>query len=115
MSLQTKDLIKILPFDEAFKKELGDSFDSLDTDKRNSIEKLLWGTYFALYDFKLNENLSIALAEAKKNREKLDENFYWRVKELTDREIEHVSAEDIKTADLEEARDKLAEIVSPDK
>jgi len=97
MSLQTKDLIKILPFDEAFKKELGDSFDSLDT------------------DFKLNENLSIALAEAKKNREKLDENFYWRVKELTDREIEHVSAEDIKTADLEEARDKLAEIVSPDK
>ncbi len=112
MVLQTIDIIKILPFDEDFKKELLESFDSFDVNKRNSIEVLLWQTYFTLYDIKLQENLEIALEEAGRNQEKLDKGLYMRVKRLTNNEMNQVSAKDIKDMDLDTTRDKLAELVS---
>ena len=112
MVLQTKDIIKILPFDEKFKKELLESFDKLDVDRKNNIERLLWATYDALYNLKLQENLRIAFDEAGRNQEKLDKNFYSRVKKLTDDEMSQVGVQDIQAMDLDITREKLAGIVA---
>lgn len=115
MVLQTKDIIKILPFDEKFKKELLESFDKLDVDRRNNIERLLWETYFTLYDIKLQENLRIALEEVARNQEKLDKDLYNRVKKLTNNEMNQVSEQDIRDMDIDITREKLQELITPQK
>lgn len=112
MKLTTLDIIKMLPFEEDFKKDLVENFDKLTADQKFNIERIVWGGYDALYELKLQENLAIAFDEAGQNREKINSTLYERVRELTDNEMAHVGAEDIKSADLSEARDKLQEIVS---
>lgn len=108
----TQDLIKVLPFDKEFKKELLESYENLNSDKKFNIQVMLWDTYDALFELKLEENLTIAFEEAKNNQERLDSDFYKRVRDLTMREMEQVSAEEIKAMDLDVARDKLEEIIS---
>jgi hypothetical protein len=108
----TTDLIKILPFNKDFKKDLLEKYDSLDPDTKFNIQTMLWNLYDGLFELKLNENLSIALEEAGNNQEKLDSNFYKRVRDLTDDEMSTVSAEDFKDLDLDIAREKLQEIIS---
>ena len=112
MKLTTKDIIKILPFDEEFKKDLLENFDKLTDDQKFNIERIVWAGYETLYELKLNENLAIALDEAGRKQEKINSTLYERVRELTDNEMAHISAEDIKSADLSEARGKLVDIMS---
>ena len=115
MIKSTTDLIKALPFKTDFKEDLLKSFDSLDEDKRFNIERILWDTYCALYDLKLQENLSIAFEEASRNQEKLDKDFYKRVNDLTEQEMNALTAEDIKATDLDMTREKLQDLISPQK
>lgn len=108
----TQDLIKILPFDKEFKKELLENYETLDPDRKFNIQVMLWGTYDGLFDLKLEENLSIAFEEAKNNQEKLDSELYKRVRDLTADEMDRLTEDDIKALDLDIARDKLQEILS---
>lgn len=107
----TKDLIKILPFEDKFKKDLLESFDSLSPGRKLNIQLMLWDTYYGLYDLKIEENISIALKEAEENREKLNKDFYKRVRDLTEAEMNQLTAEDIKALDIDMAREKLSEII----
>ena len=111
MVKSTTDLIKILPFNSDFKKNLLESFETLDQDKKFAIERILWDTYCALYDLKFQQNVSIAFEEASRNQEKLDKDFYKRVNELTENEMDKLTEDDIKKVDLEIARDKLKDLI----
>ena len=107
----TQDLIKVLPFDKEFKKELLENYETLDPDKKFNIQVMLWDTYDGLFDLKLEKNLTIAYEEAKNNQEKLDSELYQRVRDLTEDEMNRLTEEDIKALDLDVARDKLKAIL----
>ena len=115
MKKKTKDLIKILPLDNDFKKDLLEKYDGLADEQKFNIGRLVWSAYDLVFLRKLNDNMEVALEEAKNNQEKLDEGLYSRVRDLTLAEMEQVTAEDIKAMDLDIARDKLAAIISKDK
>lgn len=112
MKLTTKDILKILPFEENFKKNLLDNFDSLDQDQKFNIERLIWDTYDALFELKLEENLQIALLAAKNNQEKLNDELYARVEELTEREMQGNEFKLSTEVDLEQARQKLLTLIN---
>lgn len=108
MNVKTKDLIKILPFEESFRKNLLAKFDALPYGKKYEVIDLLWKSFDSWYSLKLDENIQLALSEG---TESLDKDFYKRVKEKTDREIEEGAVKSVETADLEEARRAMEFIV----
>lgn len=103
----TKELIKVLPFEEKFREELLAKYDSLNVDQRYLINRALWETYDALYQIKLEENMQIALERAKEGKETLDKDFYRRVREHTERELQTADAAKTTHIDLAETRKKL--------
>jgi|SRR6185437_727035 len=109
--LTTKDIIKILPFKPEFKDDLLEKFDSLSEDQRFGIQGIVWDLYDALYEARLDANMQIAMERAKKHEEKLDHEFYERVRQQTDREFEKESSETAASVDLSSARDELAKIL----
>ena len=76
--MTTKDIVKILSFDEDFKTTLLNQLDSLSPDQKFTIEQLLWKTYASAYRLRLDQNLELALLRAGDNREPLDRDFYKR-------------------------------------
>lgn len=112
MKITTKDIIKILPFDNEFKNELLGSFDGLDDDKKFNIGEVLWNAYDAFYELKLKENTQLALLQARDNQEKLDKDFYKRIREQTDKEMEQEATQMTAQVDLAQTREELKEIIN---
>lgn len=111
MKITTKDIIKILPLDENMRKTLLEEFDSMDPDRKYNLEKIMWDTYYTMYKLKLEENIQLALLKAKDNQEKLDEDFYSRVREQTEKEMQSEEVQKTQSADLDSARKAMELIV----
>lgn len=109
--MTTKDIIKILPLEDASKNELLNEFDSLDSDQKFYIEQAIWDVYYEFFDLKMQANLEIALADAKEGQEKLDKEFYNRVREQTEKEMQAESTQTIEGADLAAARTAMEKII----
>lgn len=110
--ITTKDIIKILPFETAYKTGLLSEFDSWTDDQRLNIEEALWNAYDALYELRLQENTKLALMQAGQNQEKLDQDFYKRVREKTDKEMQEEQSESAGVVDLTAARSAMEKIIS---
>lgn len=110
----TLDVIKFLPFDENLKKDLIESYEGLDPEKKYNIGMMMWAAYNALFELKLERNLEIAFEEAMNNQEKLNAEFYDRVRDLTQNEMDQVTTEEIQALDLDITRQKLAEMIKTD-
>lgn len=110
MQLTTKTIIKSLPFEQSFKHELLEQFDALDADTQNAIARIAWDTFYAMYQLKLEENTQLAFVKAQVNQEKLDKDFYQRVKEKTQKELEDDLAGTTQETDLAAAR-KAMELI----
>lgn len=111
MELTTKNIIKILPFKDDFKRSLLERFDSLTDDQRLQIERFIWDFYDALFEIKLQENIQLALAKADDKQTKLDKEFYSRIEEQTEKELMESSVDISAKVDLDRAREQLEEIV----
>ena len=111
MQLTTKTIIKSLPFEQSFKHEILEQFDTLDVNTQNEIARIAWDTFYALYELRLEENTQLAFLKAQKNQEKLDENFYKQVKEKTQKELENELAGTTQETDLTAAR-KAMELIA---
>lgn len=111
MQITTKDIIKILPFEDQLKTSLLDNFDNLNPDQKLAIEQLLWQTYESLFKLKLEENTQMALLRAKEGREKLDKEFYKRVREQTEKEMQSETIQTTQDVDLSEARKAMEVII----
>lgn len=111
MKLKTKDLIKILPFEEKFKTELFSEYDNLNPDQKFEIVRLLWDTYDALYELKLEENMQTALLRVENGQESLDKEFYKRIEEQTEKEMESQTTQSIESSNLTAARAAMEMIV----
>ena len=108
----TKDIIKILPFKQEFKDNLLNDYDQLTADQRFSIERLVWDLYDAIYESRLEENMQKAFERAKKNEEKLDHEFYERIRKQTEMEFEKESGNVATSVDLSSAREELSKIIN---
>ena len=109
--LTTKDIIKILPFKEDFRMQLLERFDTLNLDALFNIEQALWDAYAYVYDLKIKENLQLAMDKAANGEEKLDEDFYKRVLEKTEKEMEKEAIGSSEKVDLSAARVAMEKIV----
>lgn len=111
MKLKTKDLIKILPFEEKFKTELLSEYDNLNPDQKFEIVRLLWNTYDALYELKLEENMQAGLIRVENGQESLNKDFYKRIEEQTKKEMESQTTQSIESSNLTSARAAMEMIV----
>jgi hypothetical protein len=108
---KTLDIIKLLPFEEKFKEDLLASFDKLTDDQRYSIENVIWEFYDALYEMRLKTNMEAAFERAKKKEEKLDHEFYLRIRKQTEQELMQEFSSTETAVDLSETREQLQEIL----
>ena len=107
----TKDLITVLPFDPEFKEALSKRYDTLTPDQQYAVEDILWNFYDSVYELRLQTNMDAAFERAKKNKEVLDESFYQRVREQTEREFEKESSMIATVEHLSDTREELAKIL----
>lgn len=111
----TKDLIKILPFDKTFQIELLNSFDSLDDERKDYITQTLWDAYYLFYKINLQEKLGQALLKFKRGEETMDENFYNRVRDAVEKDMQVEFYPKATDADLSAVRAKLEAVINEHK
>lgn len=111
MKITTKDIIKALPMEANIKATLLTEFNAMPLDNQIEVEQLLWQTYNALYQAKLQENIQLALLDAQEDKEKLDKEFYRRVREKTNRYMQEELANSSQDVDLAAARKAMEMIV----
>ena len=107
----TTDVIKVLPFDDAFKMRLLSVFDKLTPDQKYVIVDVLWNAYDAFFQIKLEENINLALADAAEGKTELDPEFYKRIEEQTEKEFESENVQATEHVDLSKARESLEQII----
>ncbi len=105
------DILKILPFEEAFRNSLLDNFEKFSPDQQYAIEDIIWDTYDSLCKLKLEENIELALQKAKDGEENLNEGFYDRIKQQTEKELEESFTTAVAAVDLSETREALQDII----
>lgn len=111
MKLTTKDIIKILPFNDALKTRLLKGFDTLNPDQKFMVEDVVWNTYLTIYKLRLQENVQAGLLRARNNKEKLDESFYDRMEEQTEKEMDSEGLAITEKVNLEAAQKAMELIV----
>lgn len=111
MALTTKDIIQLLPYTEDFKRDLLEKFDGMDPDQKFNIVEIVWDTYTALYNMKLEENMQLAIQKAADKQETIDKDFYARIKAQTDQEMQKAAGQAETTVDLSDAREELQKII----
>lgn len=111
MELTTKNIIKILPFDNEFKESLMGSFDNLDPDQKFSIERVIWDLYDGLYELKLQENIRLEMEKSNDKDNPLTKGFYKKVKEKTEQDLLSEFVDTTISVDLSDARSKIDQIL----
>lgn len=113
MKITTLDIIKMLPFEKSFQLKLFEQFDKLNPDQKFEMEQVLWDTYDAIYDLKLQDNLNLAFAKVKSHQESLDKDFYARTKQETEKQMENEFLKNISGFDITNIRSRL-ELIAKD-
>ena len=109
--MTTLNIIRMLPLDRKIQVKLLEGFDKLDSDKKFALEEIVWGTYEAIYKLKLQENIGLALLRAKSNQEKLDEDFYKRAKQQTEKDMETDFSQSAAKTNISDVSTKLESII----
>lgn len=112
MKLTSQNIIKILPLNQQLKQELLTGWDKLDLDQKFNLEQLIWDTYYALYQLRLQENLQLGMLRAKENKETLDQNFYKRIQVQTEKDLENEQLGDLTETELNDVRNKIQSILT---
>jgi hypothetical protein len=92
-------------------KDIIAKWDSLTPDQRYSMERLIWDLYDALYQARLDENMQRAFDRAKQEQEKLDHEFYERVRKKTEMDLQKEFSQSEAQVDLSGAREELQKIL----
>ena len=109
--LNTKILIKFLPFSEEFKKEMLEKYDKLSLGQQSVITENIWNAYYDYFDIKLQENFDKEMAELEKKKLQPSVNFYRKLVDKTNKEIKDRLLKSGESSQLEEARVAMEKIV----
>lgn len=110
--MTTKDVIKLLPIDEALRIQVLNVFDYLEPDQKLSIERIAW----KMYDMMEEEQIELAVQEqydaVKEGKAELGKQFYAEAVQKAEQQMtKHISTETAHS-DLEAARLAMHKIVS---
>lgn len=111
MQITTQQVIKSLPFEEGFKKELLEKYPTLPEGVKYDVTELLWDLYYSMYEMKYEANTEKAFLKAESNEEKLDKDFYNRIREKTEKEVEQDVVSSSSSADLTSTRAKIEDLI----
>ena len=111
MILTTQKIIEMLPFDNEFKTQLLGDWDKLTVDQRFNIERLVWDAFGDIYNTRLKANLDLAMLKVAKKEDTFDPDFYKRVKQKTEQELEEQLADETTTTDLSSTREELEKLI----
>src|SRR4051812_34996158 len=111
MKLTTTKIIELLPFDQGFRKELLESLPTLPIDTRLDIVDLLWDEYADFYEALLEVNIKIAIGNVANGSDTFDKEFYKRIKEKTEKDIQNQATQEEATTDLSNARTELEKLL----
>src|SRR5436305_9565495 len=109
--ITTKDILKALPFEEKLKVDLLQSFDSFTPSQKFELEQIIENAYYGLYQSKLQDNIDSALKRAENNQEELGPDFYKRIREQTEKEMQEDLTKASQNVDLSAARAAMEKIV----
>lgn len=112
MILNTDKLIPLLPFDPAFKKDLQARYQALKPDERYELATLIHEAYYAYYRIKLEENMQLEYQKMEDSKVTPGPDFYNRVKEQTEKQLEQEQASESTNQELVAVRNKLQSILS---
>ncbi len=112
MKITTKDIITVLPISDTIKRSLLDQWESMDQDAKFDIEQILWDAYDAIYDITLEENINLELIKASQEEVKLDNEFYKRMREKTDKQMQESNVLKKDTSELQLVREKLEKFIN---
>lgn len=112
MKITTKDIVKNLPLPEELKNELLTNLDSYDPDVKFKIVQALWDTYTALYYLKLEENMRLAFYKAQQNQEKLNKDFYKKIRKQTQQDLQTDLAGLKTSSELSSIRQKIEKLIN---
>jgi hypothetical protein len=112
MKVTTESIIKMLPFDGGFKKNLLDSWETLTSDQKLEMNFILWGAYTAVYEITFEKNMQEAFLRIGEGLEHADEDLYDRIKKKTDEEIQHLDDTGNTSADLSKTREELEKLLA---
>jgi len=112
MQPTTESIIKMLPFEAEFKKQLLEGWENLSSDQKYGITMVLWDTYSGLYEIAFEKNMEEALLLGQEGKEKMDKDLYNRVKAKTEQELKQFGSIETATVDLASTRDALNKILN---
>ena len=113
MSITTKGLIDILPFEDEFRAKLHQQWDSLTPDQRNNIAQMLWNTYADIYQARFDTNVDISLLEIADGKKiPLNRNFAKYVGDQTVKEMRQQVNSAVTAATLTQTREALQHILN---
>lgn len=112
MITDTTAIIKFLPFEEDFKKLLLERFENASGQQKFDLDSMIWKAYYQVYEAQLQNNIQLALTEKEGSEiDTLDENFYTKIREKTEKEMEQMVKEESNNADISAAREAMEKIV----
>ncbi len=113
MKITTIDIIRFLPLQKEMKDKLSANWESYTNDVKFELEQLLWDAYDSLYDLTLEENIRLELLRAEKEEVKLDDEFYNRMREKTDKQMQQEQHTQVDSEELSVIRSKLEAFMGP--
>ncbi len=112
MKVTTESIIKMLPFEFEFKKNLLDSWDSMSSDQKLDMTETLWDAYSAVYDILFEKNMQEAFLKVTEGADSADSGLYDKVKNKTEEEIQHLDTEGSASVDLSNTREELEKLLN---
>jgi len=112
-NLTIKDIVQAIPFDDAFKVYILESIDVLDLDRKSSIERIMWDLYDLILTLKYEENVQVALEDAKiaEIKPEINDAFYAAIRERTQQEMLKEHSEKNSYIDLALTRNRLQKVI----
>src|SRR6266581_3784596 len=111
MELNTKNIIKALPFEETLKTELLNQFDTLTPDQKYTITRIVWQTWNAIFKLRLEEKVEDALADMREGKGEINPTEYAKLRQETLKEMEKDLSQGITGVDLSAARTAMEKII----
>lgn len=109
--MTTLDIIKTLPLDKDLRTRILQEYDLMVPDQKFSLERVVWKSYFMIFENKLEENLELASQEIREGNGKIGDDFYKRAVKKTEEQLKSRLDHENDNVDLTEARKAMEVII----
>ena len=110
--MTTKEIIQLLSLDPELKARLLDTYDTLSEEEKCDVQQLVWGTYTAEYNMKLEAKIEEKMQQVADGKAHLDKDFYKRIEEEVKLEMKSVQSEQEAHGELASTREELEKLLN---